>query len=165
MYSLNVPLPGAVYRVLQSFKPVLGDDTRDDPTLVLKRLDTTSMDATVIEKRVRHTLQSTAPFDVDITAVDTFDSPTTGTGTVLYLAIDSPPLHRIHDRLCDIVDPDPAVEGPNYTPHITIGRTTDADRIDTVSARDITPVSWTVTTLEFYDASTDTIHGQIALTE
>lgn len=165
MYSLNVPLPGEVRRLGRSFHPVLGSAARETYTLLVKRLDTTDTERPVVEKRVRRVLDDVTPFSITVTHVSAFDDPTTGTGTVLYLAIDSPTLHDIHETLCDVVPPAADVEGPEYTPHITIGRTTDIDRIDSVRTRDIDPVGWTVTTLTFYDAATETTRGHVPLAD
>lgn len=163
MYSLNVALPGEVVRLAQSFHPVLGAAARMTPTLLVKRLDTGSSTRPVVEKRVRRVLGATDPFSVTVTHVDAFERPTTGSGTVLYLAVDSPTLFELHETLCDVVAPADGVEAGDYTPHITIGRTDDADLVERVCDRSIESVTWTATTVEFYDADTNSSRGQVRL--
>lgn len=161
VFSLNVPVPGAVHRQAAAVRPVLGRAARDDLTLVAKRLS--GPRRPVVEKRVRETVADTTPFPCRTTHVETFRSPTTGAGTVVYLAIDSPGLETLHRRLCAVVDPEPGVEGEDYVPHVTIGRTTDETVLTTVTARDLDPVEWEVTSLVFYDAAAGTEHGRIDL--
>lgn len=163
MFGLNAPVPHAVRQEAAAFLPLLGTAAQTQYTLIVKRLTVDDTPQSVMIKRIRQLLDDEEPFPARITTVETFDEPTSGQGTVIYLAVASPGLHTLHERLCTVVPPAPALEGSDYVPHITIGRTTDQAIIDTALARSIEPVSWTVDTLVFYDASTGDRHGRIEL--
>ncbi|MFB6103997.1 MAG: 2'-5' RNA ligase family protein [Halobacteriaceae archaeon] len=162
MFSLNVPVPGAVRGQAETFRPLLGTGARAEYTLVAKRL-VTATPRPVIETRVRQALADVSPFRARTTHVDVFESPTTGSGTVVYLAVDSDGLHAVHETLCAVVSPVPDVEGAEYTPHVTLGRTDDPAVVEAVLDREIDPVTWTVSTLTFYAADTHTVTGQLTL--
>jgi 2'-5' RNA ligase len=155
VYSVNVPMPAAVERVAADLHGDLYalDSVRERHTLVVKRLgDLDSGAYPAVEKRARRTLRGTPAFEARVTGVETFDRPASGDGPVVYLAVESPALDRVHDRLAAEFDPVPGVEGNDYVPHVTLARGGDPDAAARVADRDVEPVTWTVTELEFYDA-------------
>jgi 2'-5' RNA ligase len=158
--SLNVPLPGEVRATVDRLRPFLEGD-RHDHTLVCKRLGETP--ATVERKRVRRALGGWAPFELRITGIEAFDQPVSGEGSVVYLAVQSPRLEALHEHLCGVIDPVAGVEGEDYVPHVTIGRTTDADRLASILGRSVDTVRWTADALEFWDARHGETAGRIAL--
>lgn len=161
MLSLNVPVPGSIRKHVDTLRPLLGADRRDH-TLVLKRLGEESHPAGT-RKRVRRALSGQPPFAVKLTGVSCFEEPARGETPVLYLAIESAPLVRLHEALCDVVDPIPGLEGPAYVPHITIGPAPDPDAIARIKARAPEPESWTVSELIFWDARHEEPVGRVPL--
>jgi hypothetical protein len=100
-------------------------------------------------REAREALAGLGPFAVRVTGVESFDRPTSGTGPVVYLAVESPGIREAHRRLCERFDPLPGLEGEDYVPHVTIARRGDAGRL---VGREIDPVEWTVERLVVWDA-------------
>lgn len=159
--SLNVPVPGSIRKHVDTLRPLLGN-VRRDHTLVVKRLGEESHPAGT-RKRVRRALNGQPPFAVKLTGVGCFEEPARGEAPIVYLAIESAPLVRLHEELCDVVDPIPGLEGAAYVPHITIGRATDPGAIDRIEARAPDPESWTVSELVFWDARHEEPVGRVPL--
>lgn len=167
MYSLNVPVPGAIAELAGQLRPrLLGFETvRDRQTLVLKRLgDLDHASFPPVEKAVRRALDGAPSVEAAVTGIEVFREPISGPAPVVYLAVDSPGLVRLHHRLADVVDPVEGLEGPDYVPHITLARGGDPEvDVDRLLDVEIDPVSWTVTRLEFWDATHEQPAGKIAL--
>ncbi|MFB6128728.1 MAG: 2'-5' RNA ligase family protein [Halorhabdus sp.] len=154
MYSLNVPVPAPVARLageLAHDVPRAQERTRGEHTLVLKRL---KGDRSVprIQAQVREYLVGQPAFEARVTGIDYFAEPTNGPAPVVYLAVESPELRRLHGRLVDLFSPIEGLEGDEYTPHVTIARGGDAERISRLVDRSIDPITWTVTRLTVRDA-------------
>lgn len=181
MYSLNVPVPGRVAALagdvaaeLSSTRGPRGvaDDVwsaRDEHTLVLKRLvdpEETGADASQtrhhLDARVRDALAGTTPFEVRVNRADYFAEPTSGSSPVLYLAVESAELGRLHDHLVETFGPLDGVEGPEYVPHVTVARggtPATAERV----AGPLEPVEWTVSELLLWSADDGEVAGRIPL--
>lgn len=179
VYSLNVPVPGRVAAragdlaaELSSSRGPRGltDDTwriRDGHTLVLKRLtDPAGGDASRtryhLDARVRDALAGTDPFEARVSRADYFAEATSGSSPVLYLAVESAGLERLHDRLVETFGPLDGVEGPEYVPHVTVARggaLATAERV----AGPVGPVEWTVSELILWSADDGEVTGRIPL--
>jgi 2'-5' RNA ligase len=132
--------------------------------LVTKRLGSGDHGAYArIEARARETLRGTDPFDVRITGVDCFETAVTGPSPVVYLAVESPGLWALHDRLCDEFDPVDGMEGEAYVPHVTVARGGEPAAARRLVKRDIEPVGWTVEELRFFDAERGQWVSRVAL--
>ncbi|MFB6121736.1 MAG: 2'-5' RNA ligase family protein [Halobacteriaceae archaeon] len=171
MDSLNVPLPPAVERVAEEVAPELrGLDRRDPYTLLVKRLNHGGPDA---EKRVRRALSDMPPFEVRIDEIGVFYEPTSGSSPVVYLAVESPGIREAHERLCDVVDPVPGLEGEDYVPHVTLARgdeegpsfglETSTDVARRLEGQSVGPVRWTVEQLVFFDSTYREPSGRVSL--
>ena len=156
MYSLNVPLPSSVTSLagrLARDLPRARARPRGEHTLVVKRLGNGDHAAYArLEARARDAVRGTAPFEVRLTAVEQFETAATGPSPVVYLAVESPALRALHDRLCAEFDAVDGMEGDDYVPHVTIARGGDPGAASRLVERSIEPVEWTVEELRFYDA-------------
>jgi len=56
--------------------------------------------------------------------------------------VESPELHRLHERLCEAFDPVPDMEGEGYVPHVTVARSGDAAAL--LDRAPPAPREWTV---------------------
>lgn len=133
---------------------------RDDRTLVAKRLP--AGDAHRIEARARAALAGTPAFEARIDRVDWFETAAAGPSPVVYLAVDSPGLARLHERLCGAFDPVDGIEGGAYTPHVTVARGGDPAAARRVLGP-VDPVEWTVTELWLWDADRGLAAGRVSL--
>ncbi|WP_135303508.1 2'-5' RNA ligase family protein [Haloarcula amylovorans] len=167
MYSLNVPLPSAVTSLagrLARDLPLAQARPRGEHTLVAKRLGGGDHAAyATIEGRARDAVRGTAPFSVRVTGVDQFEVAETGSSPVVYLAVESPELFALHERLCEAFDIIDGLEGDGYVPHVTVARGGDAAAAERLVGREIEPVEWTVEHLEFYDAERGQWVSRVAL--
>ncbi|AKH98594.1 2'-5' RNA ligase family protein [Halanaeroarchaeum sulfurireducens] len=157
MYSLNVPLPPAVHDLTSSLRPRLVgfDRVRDSRTrtLVIKRLDADDRREYLgVERRAKKALRGAPAFEARIGDVGVFRDPPRGPAPVVYLAVESPGLRSIHERLTDALGAVPDLEGDGYTPHVTLARGGGGRAIDRLRDATFEPVTWTVDELEFYDA-------------
>ncbi|SEO59946.1 2'-5' RNA ligase [Halogranum amylolyticum] len=152
MYSLNVPVPGGVQRLAAELHPRLTafDTVRERHTLVAKRLGDDSLPR--LRERLRPLLRDTPAFEARITGVDFFERPTKGTGPVVYLAVESPGLVALHDRLCEAFDPIDGLEGDDYVPHVTLARGGSLADAEALAAVDVDSVTWTVSALDLWSA-------------
>jgi 2'-5' RNA ligase len=160
VFSLNVPVPGAVAQLAADLHPRLVDfdQIRDHRTLVAKRFDESTLPASQpelqlarLQQRVPQVLTGTPAFEAETRAIDFFAEPVRGAGPVVYLTVDSPGLRGLHDRFTDEFGTIPELEGDDYTPHITLARggsVADAERL----AGEIDPISWTVSQLQIWDS-------------
>jgi 2'-5' RNA ligase len=169
--SLNVPLPPAVERVAEEVAPDLrGLDRRDPHTLLVKRLNHGGPDT---EKRVRRALRNVPPFEIRIDEIDVFYEPTSGSSPVVYLAVESPGIHEVHERLCGVVEPLSGLEGADYVPHVTLARGDEAgpsfgletptDVARRLEGRSVGPVQWTAEQLVFFDSTYREPSGRVSL--
>lgn len=161
MYSLNAPVPPAVREAIADLRPALsGFDTIRDGrtrTLVVKRLAAEDRrEYLAEERRVREALRGAPAVEARVTGVEVFRDPPHGRGPVAYLAVESPGLRQVHDRVVDALGAIPDLEGEAYVPHVTLARGGDDRAIASLRDRSFDPVTWTVEVLEFYDAR----HGE-----
>jgi 2'-5' RNA ligase len=153
VFSLNVPVPGRVRRVAADLHPRLAgfEQVREDHTLVCKRLgDPDPADHPVVEQRVRRALSGTAPFAVRVDGVGLFVDPPAGPDPVVYLAVESPGLRVVHERLCEEFGPVEGMEAEGYVPHVTLARGGDLAEARALADLDVEPVEWTVEALSFW---------------
>ncbi|MFC4359744.1 2'-5' RNA ligase family protein [Halobium salinum] len=176
-YSLNVPVPGELKRLAGELHPqlVAFDRVRDRHTLVCKRLtDGDGADgrggrggrigrsgqgagggragatSARLRERLRRVLTETPAFEARVDRIDFFETPTRGSGPVVYLAVESPGLVSLHRRLCETFPPVDGIEGESYVPHVTLARggsLADAERLESTA---VDPVEWTVSELRLW---------------
>ena len=166
MYSLNVPVPGRVRRLASDLHPQLVAFAHhpSDHTLLAKRLDaSTPSDRHRVQRQVRNALGGLPPFAVRIDGIDYFANPTSGTGPVVYLTVDSPGLQDAHDRLVDELESLLGLGGDDYVPHVTLARDGPTEAAERAASIDVDPIEWTVERLEFYDAHLEEPAGEIRL--
>jgi len=156
VYSLNVPLPSAVTSLaadLAAELPLAEARGRGEHTLVAKRLGGGDHAAYArLEGRARDSLRGQPAFEAKVTGVEQFETAATGPSPVVYLAVESPGLLALHERLCERFDPVEGLEGEDYVPHVTVARGGDADAARRLVERAIEPRRWTVDALAFFDA-------------
>lgn len=164
MISLNVPVPGRVDRLAADLAPLLAAfDRRPRPlTLVIKRLGAVD-DPDHAMAVVRRTLAETTPFDARVVGVDRFESPVAGLGPVVFLAIESEGIERLHGRLCGAFEPVDGIEGADYVPHVTLARGGDPPATERLLDHPIERVQWTVTELVLWDSACQRPKGRLRL--
>lgn len=160
MFSLNVPVPGSVARLAADLHPRLVgfDSRRQEYTLVVKRFDESMFRAdqpdiqlATLQEQLPGELAGTPAFEAAVRAVDCFAEPARGEGPVVYLAVESPGLRRLHRKLVDAYGAVEGLEGDDYVPHVTLARggsVADAERV----AGAVEGVSWTVSQLRIWDS-------------
>lgn len=167
MYSLNASFPSAVPALagrLARDLPRAQARERGGHTLVCKRLGSGDHAAYArIEAKARDALRGTAPFEVRVAGLDWFETAVTGPAPVVYLAVESPELRALHERLCAAFDPVEGMEGDEYEPHVTVARGGDPAAARRLVGRDIDPIEWTVEELVFYDAERGQPVSRVAL--
>jgi 2'-5' RNA ligase len=158
VFSLNVSVPGAVRRVALDLHPRLTpfDSVRDRHTLLAKRFDTT-LDADAeslprLRERLRDVLRPVAPFEARTDGIDYFERPTRGEGPVVYLGVESEGLHDLHRRLCAEFGTVEGMEGPDFTPHVTLARGGRVEDAEALSRRSVDTTRWTVREVRIWDA-------------
>lgn len=163
VYSLNAPVPGRVQRLVDELRPALAafDRRREQPAIVVKRLGDGRPDA--IAERLRVAMTGTPAVEARITGIDYFDAPTSGPGPVVFLHVESPGLHRIHRSLRDEFGTLEGLEGPDYRPHLTLARGGDVEEARRLADREVEPIAWTVSELQFWDARLDEVVRRIPL--
>jgi 2'-5' RNA ligase len=156
VFSLNVSPPGAVSRVASDLHPALVDASvdrfRDRHSLVVKRFEG-EQSLSRLRERLRTALSGAPAFEARLAGVGRFENPPRGPGPVVYLAVESPGLVTLHDRLVDAFGAVDGLEGDNYVPHVTLGRGggVDDETLAALSDR-VDPVRWTVSELGVYDS-------------
>lgn len=166
MYSLNVPVPGAVSERVWDLRSALtgSERLRDELTLVVKRLDARSAgEFAAIERAIREELSGTAPFEAELTGIDCFEDPPAGPAPVVYLAVESPGLEALHSELVDRFGAVGETEGDAFVPHITIARGGNPSAIAELEDASITGYRWTVDRLIFWDARRELPAGDLNL--
>lgn len=154
VYSLNAPVPGSVQRLASDLQgELLGFDAiRERHTLVVKRFGNLERaEYAAVEERTRRVLEGTPACEAEVASIDVFERPPTGPAPVVYLAVESPGLRAIHERLVAEFGRAGDIEGEGYTPHITLARGGDWETARRLAEREIEPVRWTVTSLSFWD--------------
>lgn len=151
MYSLNVPVPGQVKRLAVDLHPRLVefDRVREHHSLVCKRFETEAYDR--LYERVRRTLAGAPAFEMRVTGIEYFEEPIRGPGPVVYLAVESPGLRSLHDRLVETFGAVPDLEGSDYVPHVTLARSGSVEQANALETLNVDPVEWTVTDLTIED--------------
>ncbi|AFZ72811.1 2'-5' RNA ligase family protein [Natronobacterium gregoryi] len=154
MYSVNVPVPGRVRTLANELYPELVgfDSVRETHSCLLKRLGEADHVAQ-LQHRTHRALEGAPAVEATITGIDYFEEPPLGSAPVVYLAVESPGLEAIHADLTDAFDIIEGLEGADYVPHVTLARGGDAAAAARLAEREIDPVSWTVSELEFWDGS------------
>jgi 2'-5' RNA ligase len=153
VYSLNVPVSGAVERLAADLHPKLTgfDRVRDRHAIVCKRFEADEADLHHLRERLRSALSPTPAFEARVTGIDAFETPTHGPGPVVYLAVESPGLRDLHARLVEAFGAvDDELEGPAYVPHVTLARDGPADAVDRLLATPVDPITWTVSELHLW---------------
>jgi 2'-5' RNA ligase len=156
VYSLNVPVPGEVERLAEEFRPaLLGFETvRERHTLLCKRLgDAPPGGVARLREQVRTALADAPAFGARITGVGVFERPPLGEGPVVYLAVESPGVRRVHERLVGEFPVVEEFEGDDYVPHVTLARGGDVGKAGRFAEREVEPVTWTVNRLALWDAN------------
>ncbi|WP_254545394.1 2'-5' RNA ligase family protein [Halomarina pelagica] len=148
MYSLNAPTSPAADALVADLQGDLpaGVRRRHRPTLVVKRLG--GGDHRRVAARSRGALSDAPACAARTDGLETFHGPT---GPILYLAVESPGLRLLHDRLCAAFDPVAGIEGADYVPHVTLGRGGDPGAVARLRERDVSPVEWTIDELWLWD--------------
>lgn len=161
MFSLNVPVPGQIARLAADLHPQLVgfDSRRENHTLVVKRFDESTLQATQpdvqlaqLQQELPGELAGTPAFEAEVGAIDYFAEPARGDSPVVYLAVDSPGLQSVHETFIDAYGVVLGLEGDDYVPHITLARggpVADAERL---ASQAVDPVSWTVSQLTVWDS-------------
>jgi len=154
VYSVNVPVPGRVRTLANELYPELVgfDSVREDHSCLLKRLGDAEHVA-ALQHRAHRALEGAPAVEARITGIDYFEEPPLGSAPVVYLAVESPGLESIHQDLTDSFDAVPGLEGPDYVPHVTLARGGDAATARRLADRDVDPITWTVSELEFWDGA------------
>lgn len=163
--SLNVPVPGRVKRLASELEPDLYrfDHVRRRHTLVVKRLgERTPTEYARLVPDVRRAIEGTAPFEVRVTGIETFERPAHG-ACVVYLAVEGSELETLHDRLCEPFEPIEGLEGESYVPHVTLARGGSAAARERLCEREVEPVTWTVNELVLWDATHEEVAVRLSL--
>lgn len=178
-YSLNAPVPGEAKRLAADLLPRLTafERVREDHTLLVKRFGGGERGTgrrrkggadhrlATLRKRVRPVLEDVPPFKARITGIDCFERPTRGSDPVLYFAVESPGVRRVHRRLVEEFGAVADLEGKDYTPHVTLARDgsleTARELVGEMGA--IEPIEWTVSELRFYDPRYRETVGRVPL--
>jgi len=162
--SLNAPVPPRVRRLAADLHPELTafDRVRERHSLLVKRL---ADDEPIgrLRERLRPLLTRATPIPVRVTGIDTFEDPPVGSAPVVYLALDSPGLDRLHRRLVEEFGAITGLEGPEYEMHVTLARGGDPDAAAALTDRDVPAVEWTVSELELYDSQYDAAVARLPL--
>ncbi len=147
MYSLNGTIPSAIVEQRDALEAELAvfDRIRDPLTLVIKRFgDRSGASIDALEAAVGDALAGWGPIAVRVTSIDAFVDPPSGVGPVIYLVVESPGLVELHETLTEqFGTADPAIEGPNYIPHITLARGGPKTGIESLTGHRIDPIEWT----------------------
>ncbi|SMO36941.1 2'-5' RNA ligase family protein [Halorubrum cibi] len=178
MFSLNVPILPEVERLADDLQSKLSgfDRVRDRRTLVCKRFGTEAVSGggtagsgppssepagpppkpealSTLREDLRPFLAPVDPFEVTIAGIDAFDSPASGSGPVVYLAVESEGLVRLHRRLCAVFGAVEGIEGDAYVPHVTLARGGEPTAVRRAigGGVEFDPVRWRVHALDLYD--------------
>jgi 2'-5' RNA ligase len=161
--SLNVPAPGAVSRLAADIAPELSAfrSVRDRHTLVAKRFESGTPET--VRTRLRETVAPLPAFEARTDGLGVFESPPRGVAPVVYVAVESPGLSRLHESLVAAFGAVEGLEGPDYVPHVTLARGGSVETARRLAATDVADVSWTVSRLELWDPTYREAVGRIGL--
>ena len=164
MFSINAPVPGRVSRLASDLHPELVDFDylRERHSLLVKRLGTPEH-AGHVQHEARRALANAPAVEVEVTGIDYFTDPPSGSSPVVYLTVESPGLRRLHERLVDQFGAVENLEGDDYTPHVTLARDGTEAAARRLAEREVEPVSWTVSKLQFWDATYDESVSTVSL--
>lgn len=155
MYSLNAPPPPSVEDLRRALERDLSrlETRRSDPSIVVKRFGDVPTDSVdPLADRVERSLRGWGPIAAAIDRIDVFETPSDGGLPVLHLPVDSPGIQDLHGELVEAFGVErPEVEGPNYVPHLTLGRGGDRVAIERLCGADVGEHRWTVTELVLRD--------------
>lgn len=164
MYSVNVPVPPELGRIAADLAAELErfDRVIRDRTLLVKRLGRRrTRDLDDLWSTVADVLGDWGPIEARTAGIDVFTDPPSGGGPVIYLAVESPGLEAVHAELAAAVGVvNPAVEGDRYVPHVTLARGGNRAAIPAVTGRTVPTLTWTVESVELFDAR----HRQVVRT-
>lgn len=154
VYSVNVPVPGRVRRLAADLYPDLVgfEDVREEHSCLLKRLGDADHVAQ-LQHRTHRALEGTPAVAAEITGIDYFADPPLGSAPVVYLVVESPGLERIHADLTDTFGTVAGLEGGEYVPHVTLARGGDDETAARLADREIEPIRWRVSELEFWNGT------------
>jgi len=157
VFSLNAPVPGRVSALASRLHPELMgfDSIRERHSILVKRLgDGADVGGYHrLAEQARRSLAGAPAVEARISEIGLFEDPPNGAAPVVYLAVESPGLDRIHRTLVDDLGAIKGLEGPDYTMHVTLARGGNLEAARRLVERDIEPIEWTVSELEFWDAS------------
>lgn len=167
VYSLNAVVPPAADEFRDELAEVLDpfEDRRDPLTLVVKRFGSRSnTELASLTRTLGEMLEQWGPIAAEIDGVDVFVDPPGGPAPVIYLGIRSPGLESLHRQLVDrfgVVDQ--AIEGAQYTPHITLARGGPRTGIDSVTNTSLPSHEWTIEELMLWTARHDSVVTRFSL--
>ena len=174
VYSLNASIPGEAKRLASELFPrlVAFERVREEHTLLVKRFESADPDRggkaelATLGKRVRSALVGVSAFEVRVTGIDRFEQPAHGPGPVVYLAIESTGLERLHRRLVAEFGAVGEIEGEAYTPHVTLARGGSIGAARELTAGvEIAPIEWTVSELRLFDPRDRETIGRVSLSD
>lgn len=168
MYSVNAPVSGDVERLASELFPKLTafDTIRERHALLVKRLSdlpAARVGPDRLVERLRPVLAGTPAFEVRITGIDYFVDPPRGPGPVVYLAVESPELRRLHLRLVDAFGAVDELEGGSYVHHVTLARGGSVDAAARLADTEIDPVTWTISELQLWNQKYREVVRRISL--
>lgn len=172
MYSLNAPVPSSVARLAEGLAedlPAARRRARGEHTLVVKRLGEavrTPAEPDAVHRlvaRAREALAGAPAVAARVDRVGVFSDPPAGPAPVVYLAVESPGLQELHDRLCRAFEPVDELEGPNYAPHVTIARGGSPEAARRMADRSIDPVEWVIDELHLHTARHSATVARVSL--
>lgn len=168
MYSLNAPVPGEVERLADDLLPTLTafEQIRERHALLVKRLgdvEAARVGPDRLAERLRPVLSGTPAFEARISEIDYFADPPLGSGPVVYLAVESPGLRRLHLRLVESFGAVDDLEGESYVLHVTLARGGSVDVAARLADTEIEPITWTVSELLLWNQEYREVVRRISL--
>lgn len=171
MYSINVPVPGRVKRLAADLYPhlVAFDRVRERHTLVVKRFERGGRTGdrhhalAVLREELRPALTGAPAFEARVSGIGCFERPVRGPGPVVYLAVESPGLERLHRRLVGEFGTVLDLEGEAYVPHVTLARDGPIGTARQLCEMGIEPIEWAVGELVVRDATYREPVGRVSL--
>jgi 2'-5' RNA ligase len=167
VFSLNAPVPGRVSALASRLHPELigFDSIRDRHSILVKRLgDGDGVGGFhCLAEQARRALARAPAVEARVAEIGLFEEPPNGAAPVVYLDVESPGLDRIHQTLVDDLGAIRGLEGPDYTMHVTLARGGNLDAARRLAEREIDPIEWTISELEFWDASRAEVVRSVSL--